>query len=176
MELPSFTDIPSGITEQALDVIDYIGKKIAQNTIDWASIVGYSADLKNAATAYFSSSAGQANEALTRIFKPARVYEYGCFQSYWTGAPAADSAAPRSSLTPAAAAARVRVRVRRWPVHRSHEEGQDLRPHHGRHLLRLGAVHAELRLHPALHRQLPLGGRSVGRCERRSERRAEDRQ
>ena len=85
MELPSFTDIPTGITDQALEIIDYLGKKIAQNTIDWGAIVAFSADLKNAANTYFASAAGQANDALTRIFRPSRIYEYGCFQSYWTG-------------------------------------------------------------------------------------------
>lgn len=85
MELPDFTDFPTAIVDSAKDVIAYLGQKIAQNDIDWGAIVAVSADLKNAATKFFATSAGQTNAALTRIFKPSRVYEYGCFNSYWTG-------------------------------------------------------------------------------------------
>ena len=85
MELPNFVDMPTAIVNQAIDVINYLGQKISQNTIDWASIIAYSANLKDAANKYFASPAGQANDALTRIFKPSRIYEYGCFNSYWTG-------------------------------------------------------------------------------------------
>jgi hypothetical protein len=40
--------------------------------------VGASQALKDASSTYFASAAGQTNTALTRIFRPGRVYEYGC--------------------------------------------------------------------------------------------------
>ena len=98
MELPDFVDMPTALVNQAIDVINYLGQKISQNTIDWASIIAYSADLKDAANKYFASPAGQANDALARIFKPSRVYAYGCFDSYWSGKAAASGRQLRAGV------------------------------------------------------------------------------
>lgn len=62
-----------------------IAKKLENADVAWTAIVGASQALKDASATYFASAAGQTNTALTRIFRPGRVYEYGCFNSYWSG-------------------------------------------------------------------------------------------
>jgi hypothetical protein len=84
MELPQWASASEAITEDLIATVTMIGNKLKNNQIDWAAIVGFSTDLRNAASTFFSQS-GQTNEALTRIFRPSRVYEYGCFNSFWTG-------------------------------------------------------------------------------------------
>ncbi len=84
MELPQWASASDAIIADLTAAVQMIGNKLKNNQIDWAAIVGASTQLRNAASTFFSQS-GATNAALTRIFRPSRVYEYGCYDSYWTG-------------------------------------------------------------------------------------------
>jgi hypothetical protein len=91
MELPDFMGSAgsgSGTSAFSIDLVDAVrqlGDKLQNQDINWQAIVGASTELRNAATTYFNSGVGQTNSALTRIFRPSRVYQYGCFDSHWRG-------------------------------------------------------------------------------------------
>ena len=85
IEFPNWSSAPDALTAEMTDVINYVGNKLNGAGVNWAAIVALGGQFKDAATKYFNSAAGQANAALTAIFKPSRIYEYGCFNSYWTG-------------------------------------------------------------------------------------------
>ncbi len=85
MELPDWISGPQAISDKLVDAIKQLGDKLQSQDINWQAIIATSTDLKNAATTYFNSASGQNNQALTRIFRPSRVYEYGCFDSRWEG-------------------------------------------------------------------------------------------
>ena len=57
--------------------------------INWAAIAALTNDFRTIAATYFAQSGGKlsgsTNVALSRIFSPARTFEYGCFNAYWTG-------------------------------------------------------------------------------------------
>lgn len=85
MEVPDWVSGSNAITQNLVDAVTMIAKKLENADVAWTAIVGASQALKDASSTYFASAAGQTNLALTRIFRPGRVYEYGCFNSYWTG-------------------------------------------------------------------------------------------
>ena len=84
-ELPDFVNGVTAFSDTLVDTVRQLGEKLQNQDINWQAIVGASTELRNAATTYFNSASGATNTALTRIFRPNRVYEYGCFNSYWTG-------------------------------------------------------------------------------------------
>ncbi len=77
MELPEWASASDAIIASLTETVTMIGNKLKNNQIDWAAIVGASTDLRNAASTFFSSTAGATNEALTRIFRPSRVVRPG---------------------------------------------------------------------------------------------------
>jgi predicted ribonuclease toxin of YeeF-YezG toxin-antitoxin module len=84
MEVPDWVSGSDAITQNLVDAVTMIAKKLENADVAWTAIVGASQALKDASATYFASAAGQTNTALTRIFRPGRVYEYGCFNSYWS--------------------------------------------------------------------------------------------
>ncbi len=103
-EAPSWARDPQGAAEAfyagAIDALNMIGNKLKNADMAWEAIVAVSADLRNAAQK-FDTIAGQQNAALTRVFRPGKIYECACASL----APAALRRTPRAlrpRLTPRA--------------------------------------------------------------------------
>jgi hypothetical protein len=78
MELPQWASASDALTASLIETVEMIGNKLKNNAIDWSAIVGFTTELRNAASAFFASSAGATNDALTRIFRPSRMVRAKC--------------------------------------------------------------------------------------------------
>jgi hypothetical protein len=87
-EAPYWARNPQGAADafyaQIIDTLNMLGNKLKSADMAWEAIVAVSADLRNAAQ-QFDNIVGQQNAALTRVFRPGKIYEYGCFDSRWEG-------------------------------------------------------------------------------------------
>ena len=86
-EVPGFVDATQPFVDAAVEVMTYVYNKLGVADINWAAIAALTNDFRT--SQYFAQSGGTlsatTNVALSRIFSPARTFEYGCYNSYWTG-------------------------------------------------------------------------------------------
>ncbi len=88
-EVPGFVDATQPFIDAAIDVMTYVYKKLGIADINWAAVAALTNDFRNIASQFYEQNMANmgtnTNVALARIFRPARVFEYGCFDSSWSG-------------------------------------------------------------------------------------------
>ena len=88
-EVPGFVDATQPFVDAAVEAMRYVYNKLGVANINWAAVAALTNDFRNIASQYFEQSQAtmgmNTNVALSRIFRPSRTFEYGCFNSYWTG-------------------------------------------------------------------------------------------
>ena len=88
-EVPGFVDATQPFIDAAIEAMRYVHAKLRVADINWAAVAALTNDFRTIASQFFEQNAatlGQnTNVALSRIFRPSRTFEYGCYNSYWSG-------------------------------------------------------------------------------------------